>query len=68
VSDNNGLLVFLESRLVDTQTQKVVAKSVRAGMGRALADPKAKITMTEMKPVLDGWVQDAGIFVRERIK
>lgn len=68
VADGNGLLVFLESRLVDTQTQKVVAKSVRAGMGRALADSKARITMTEMKPVLDGWVKDAGVFVRERIK
>lgn len=64
----HGLVVFLESRLVDTQTQKTVAKSVRAGLGSVMADPKARITMKEMQPVLDGWVSDAGIFVREHIK
>lgn len=68
VAVDPSMVVYLESRLVDTQTNKVVAKSVRAGTGAALADPKMRITMKEMQPVLDSWVKDAGFFVREHIK
>lgn len=68
VTIDPAMIVYLESRLIDTQTQKVVAKSLRAGTGTALADPKMRITMTEMQPVLDNWVKDASVFVREHIK
>lgn len=63
-----GTVVYLESRLVDSQTQKVMAKSVRAGVGSAITDPSQRITMKEMQPVLDGWVRDARGFVQEHIK
>lgn len=63
-----GMVVYLESRLIDSQSRKLVAKSVRAGVGTSLSDPNMRITMNEMQPVLDDWVRDAGVFVRERIR
>ncbi|MBM3992508.1 MAG: DUF3313 domain-containing protein [Planctomycetes bacterium] len=63
-----GYVVFLESRLVDSQSKKLVAKSVRAGVGNKVADPSKKILIEDIKPVLDGWVQDAGTFVITHVK
>ena len=63
-----GYVVFLESRLVDSQSKKLIAKSVRAGVGNRVADPSKKILIEDIKPVLDGWVQDAGAFVTTQIK
>ena len=68
VPADNSFVVYLESRLVDSQSKKVMAKSVRAGIGGKVADPKIRVTVEDMKPVLDGWVQDAGVFAREHIK
>lgn len=65
---DNSFVVYLESRLVDSQSKKVMAKSVRAGIGGKVADPKIRVTVEDMKPVLDSWVQDAGVFAREHIK
>lgn len=68
VPSEHGFVVYLESRLVDSQTKKVMAKSVRAGVGSKVADPKTKVTVEEIKPVLNGWVQDASAFIREYVK
>ena len=68
VPEEHGFVVYLESRLVDSQTKKLIAKSVRAGVGSKVADPKVKVTLDEIKPVLNGWVQDASIFIREYVK
>jgi hypothetical protein len=62
-----GYVVFLESRLVDSQSKKLIAKSVRAGVGGKMADPGKKVLIEDIKPVLDSWVQDAGAFVRMNI-
>ncbi|HSC75555.1 MAG TPA: DUF3313 domain-containing protein [Pseudomonadales bacterium] len=62
-----GYVVFLESRLVDSQNKKLIAKSVRAGVGNKMADPNKKVLIEDIKPVLDSWVQDAGVFVRTNI-
>lgn len=68
VPSEHGFVVYLESRLTDSQSKKLIAKSVRAGVGSKVADPKARVTVEEIKPVLNGWVIDASIFVREYIK
>ena len=68
VPEEHGFVVYLESRLVDSQTKKLIAKSVRAGVGSKVADPKVRVTVEEIKPVLNGWVQDASIFIREYVK
>jgi hypothetical protein len=68
VPSEHGFVVYLESRLVDSQTKKVMAKSVRAGVGSKVADPKTRVTVEEIKPVLNGWVQDASAFIREYVK
>ena len=68
VPEKHGFVVYLESRLVDSQTKKLIAKSVRAGVGSKVVDPKVRVTMEELKPVLDGWVLDASIFIREYVK
>ncbi len=59
-------VVFLEARLRDSQTNKTLVKSVRAGTGNPVG--KDKITVEQMKPVLDSWVQDADTFVRKSVK
>jgi hypothetical protein len=63
-----GYVVFLESRLVDSQSKKLIAKSVRAGVGGKMADPNKKVLIEDIKPVLESWVQDADAFVHANIK
>jgi hypothetical protein len=61
-----SLVVFLEARLRDSQTNKTLVKAVRAGTGSPAG--KDKVTVEQMKPVLNSWVQDADAFVRESVK
>jgi hypothetical protein len=65
--DSNSV-VYLEARLIDTQTNHIVAKSVRKGLGTTLENNKAQMTVDDVKPVLDMWAKDAGEFVKTRIK
>ena len=60
--------VYLESRLLDSQTKKLVAKSVRRGLGAPAPQAGKRLTVEEMKPVLNAWVQDASIFVKTSVK
>ena len=60
--------VYLESKLIDSQTKKVVAKSVRRGLGSPAPQAGKRLTVEEMKPVLNAWVQDASIFVKTSVK
>lgn len=68
VPNEHGFVVYLESRLTDSQSKKLIAKSVRAGVGSKAADPNVRVSVDEIKPVLNNWVTDASIFVRESIK
>jgi hypothetical protein len=58
--------VYLEARLRDSQTNKILVKSIRAGTGSAAG--KDKVLVDHMKPVLNSWVQDADTFIREHVK
>ena len=68
VPPQHGRVVYLEARLLDSQSQAVLAKTVRAATGSPMADPAARITLAQMQPVLDNWAKDAGVFLRENIK
>lgn len=68
VPQEHGFVVHLETRLRDSQTNKLMAKSVRAGVGSPVGNSNARIVFEDMKPVLDNWVHDADAFVREYIK
>lgn len=61
-----NVVVFLEARLRDSQTNKTLVKVVRAGTGSPAG--KDKVTIEQMKPLLNSWVQDADTFVRESVK
>lgn len=61
-----SMVVFLEARLRDSQTNKILVKSVRAGTGSAAG--KDKVLVDHMKPVLNSWVQDADTFIRTHVK
>ncbi|MCC7516525.1 MAG: DUF3313 domain-containing protein [Pseudomonadales bacterium] len=67
-ANSRGYVVYLEAKLRDSQTNALVTKSVRSGIGPVVSDSKKKVTVDEMKPVLDGWVRDAGVFIREHIR
>jgi hypothetical protein len=60
-------VVYLESRLVDTQSKQVMAKSVRRAVGKPADSSAGKMTFEMIKPSLDNWVQDARAFVRQDI-
>lgn len=65
---DRNTVVYLEARLVDSQTGRIMAKSVRKGLGTELENSKTQMTLDNVKPVLDMWASDAGDFVRTRIK
>lgn len=65
--NGGNAVVYLESRLIDSQSNKVMAKSVRRAVGKAADSKDGKMTLEMMKPSLDAWVQDARAFVRQDI-
>lgn len=60
--------VYLEAQLIDSASNAVVGKSVRKGLGKPLENKKDQLTLDDVKPVLDGWAKDAGLFVSSAVK
>ena len=60
--------VYLEAQLIDSQTNVVMGKTVRRGMGKALENSKDQLKLDDVKPVLDNWARDAGVFVGTQVK
>lgn len=50
--------VAVEAAFLDGATQKVLAQVVRKGSGKALENDTQKLTLNDVKPVLDGWARD----------
>lgn len=50
--------VAVEAAFLDGATQKVLAQVVRKGSGKALENDTQKLTLDDVKPVLDGWARD----------
>lgn len=65
---DHNTLVYLEGQLTDSQSNELLAKVVRKGIGENLANEKAQMTLTDTKPVLDGWAKDAAVFVKTLVK
>lgn len=67
IRDHNTL-VYLEAQLTDSQTNTVLAKAVRKGIGENLENDKAQMTLQDAKPALDDWAKDAAVFAKTFIK
>lgn len=50
--------VGVEAAFLDGASQKVLAQVVRKGTGKALENDTQKLTLNDVKPVLDGWAKD----------
>jgi hypothetical protein len=60
-------VVFMEAQLVDSQTNNVMAKSVRRGISKSLSGKHAQLTLADVKPTLDNWVEDASVFFQKNV-
>jgi hypothetical protein len=63
---NQDTVVYLEARLRDSRSNKILAKAVRAAVGSSVGN--TKVTVDQMKPVMDSWAHDAAIFIRDNVK
>lgn len=63
---NQDTVVYLEARLRDSRSNKILAKAVRAAVGNSAGN--TKVTVDQMKPVMDSWAHDAAIFIRDNVK
>jgi len=50
--------VGVEAAFLDGASQKVLAQVVRKGAGKELENDTQKLTLNNVKPVLDGWAKD----------
>lgn len=50
--------VGVEAAFLDGASQKVLAQVVRKGAGQELENDTQKLTLNDVKPVLDGWAKD----------
>ncbi|WP_416467824.1 DUF3313 domain-containing protein [Pseudomonas sp. LFS044] len=50
--------VGVEAAFLDGASQKVLAQVVRKGTGKELENDTQKLTLNDVKPVLDGWAKD----------
>ncbi|HGY2299322.1 TPA: DUF3313 domain-containing protein [Pseudomonas putida] len=50
--------VAVEAAFLDGANQKVLAQVVRKGAGQELENDTQKLTLNDVKPVLDGWAKD----------
>lgn len=60
-------IVYLEAMLLDSQTNEVLARTVRQGTGKNLNNEQSQMTLESVRPVLDGWAADAAEFTRASI-
>ncbi|RVU10364.1 DUF3313 family protein, partial [Methylobacterium oryzihabitans] len=50
--------VATEAAFIDGNSNEVVAQVVRKGAGQELENDTQKLTLNDVKPVLDGWAKD----------
>lgn len=64
----HNTIVYLEAKMTDSQSGKMLGEVVRKGLGENLSDSKAQLDMNHVKPILDGWAKDAAAFGKATIK
>ena len=60
--------IQVEVDLVDSVTGERLAASVRKGSGAKLASDKAKLTLNDVRSLLDKWIDTGTVFVAEHVK
>lgn len=60
--------IQVEVDAVDSVTGERMGASVRKGVGAKLASDKAALTLTDVQPLLDKWIDTGSSFVAEQVK
>ena len=55
---DQDVVIAVEAAFLDGSSQKVLAQVVRKGSGKELENNTQKLTLNDVKPVLDGWASD----------
>lgn len=61
-------VIQIEVEVVDSVTGELLAASVRKGTGAKLAGKDAKLSLKDVQPLLDKWIDTGSSFVAERLK
>lgn len=61
-------VVQIEVEVVDSVTGELLGASVRKGSGAKLANKDAKLSLKDLQPLLDKWIDTGSSFVAERLK
>ena len=54
---DHDVKLFLESEVLDSPTQQVMLQSVREGTGLQLDNDRDPLTLTQLKPKMDQWIE-----------
>ncbi len=54
---DHDVKLFLESEVRDSQTQQIMLQSVREGTGLQLENDSEPLTLTQLKPKMDQWLE-----------
>lgn len=60
--------IHVELEAVDSMTGERMGASVRKGVGAKLASDKAKLTLKDVQPLLDKWIDTGSTFAAEYVK
>lgn len=60
--------IHVEVEVVDSMTGERMGASVRKGVGAKLADDKAELTLKDVQPLLDKWIDTGSALVAEYVK
>jgi len=62
------VVIQIEVEMVDSVTGELLGASVRKGVGAKLASKDAKLSLKDVQPLLDKWIDTGSSFVAERLK
>ncbi len=60
--------IQIEVEMVDSISGELLGASVRKGIGAKLASKDAKLSLKDVQPLLDKWIDTGSSFVAERLK
>lgn len=60
--------IQVEVEVVDSVTGELLGAAVRKGVGAKLASKDAKLSLKDLQPLLDKWIDTGASFVAERLK
>jgi hypothetical protein len=60
--------IQIEVEIVDSVTGELLGASVRKGVGAKLAGKDASLSLKDVQPLLDKWINTGSSFVAERLK